>query len=244
MVEVEKTSLRRTRRWLGGGVVGLFPLVAACSSGADADESQPTVFEGDSSQQDNEQAEAVPERTDESDDSLNGDELDEDETPEPVPASSEGPAENWPEPEIPDEIYEPTEEGAEALIQYWFDARHHARITGEVKPWIYVTHTECAVCQTMIKRTEDVYPEGWYVAKSDTVLESHVSLDDEFNATGLFRLEQARFEAHWEGQLHSSTPGDPESSFGYAMLFAEGRWQMYDLSVISLREESDASGGR
>ncbi|WP_341805156.1 DUF6318 family protein [Nesterenkonia salmonea] len=52
-------------------------------------------------------------------------------TPEPIPASAAGPAQNWPEPEISEEIYEETEEGAEALLHYWWEVLNHARITGD-----------------------------------------------------------------------------------------------------------------
>lgn len=240
MVEVEKTSLRRTRRWLAGGVVGLFPLVAACSSGADADESQPTVFEGDSSQQDNEQAEAVPERTDESDDSLNGDELDEDETPEPVPASSEGPAENWPEPEIPDEIYEPTEEGAEALIQYWFDARHHARITGDVEVLEYVSLAECELCAAEIEAIAEVYPEGWFFEEApDEVHDAYTRLEADNLASGLFELRMNDFETFVDGTLYSETRDSPHAIFGLDFRYEEGRWQAHAFNPLGEAESPD-----
>lgn len=238
MVEVEKTSLRRTRRWLAGGVVGLFPLVAACSSGADADESQPTAFEGDSSQQDNEQAEAVPERTDESDASLNGHELDEDETPEPVPASSEGPAENWPEPEIPDEIYEPTEEGAEALIQYWFDARHHARITGDVEVLEYVSLGDCELCSVQLDRLEELYPRGWFVeSEPSRVVEQYVREEAEGSVSGIFALEEADFQSYWEGELHSDRSRDQLEVFGLDFRYEDERWRAFDFTHLGTTDE-------
>lgn len=228
--------------WIALGAVGLLPLVASCSGGADADESQPTVLESASPSSDDGTAGTA--------DAASGDAEEpsdeggaEEEEPEPVPASSEGPAENWPEPEIPDEIYEPTEEGAEALIQYWFDARHHARITGDVEPWSYISHEDCGVCSGMIEAVEEAHPDGWYVEDSDEILESHLTLDSDVHASGLVLLRQTSFESYWEGDLHGQGPPESESPFGVKCQYAEGRWQARDFMQLGQQAERDSQAG-
>src|SRR5699024_1721314 len=100
------STVSRARFVVGSAGLGL--LLTACGGGVGADGAQPTVLES---------APSSPEEP--TDDSTDSEESDSPPSPgeeeasdaEPVPASSEGPAENWPEPDIPEEIYEPTEEG-------------------------------------------------------------------------------------------------------------------------------------
>ncbi len=66
--------------------------------------------------------------------------------PTPVPASSEGPAQNWPAPQIPEEIYEPTEEGAQAALEYWWETWDYARVSGDTEPLRKVSHETCGWC--------------------------------------------------------------------------------------------------
>lgn len=216
--------------------------MAACSSGADAEESQPTVLETGSPVADEDPTAAAEEDSNSPEESSEQPE-DASHTPDPVPASSEGPAENWPEPEIPDEIYEPTEEGAEALIQYWFDARHHARITGDVEPWRYISHEECGVCVGMIDAVEEAHPDGWYVEDSDEILESHLTLDSDVHASGLVLLHQTSFEFYGDGDLHGQGPPASESPFGVQCQFADGRWQAHDFVPLSQQEEGESQAG-
>lgn len=230
------------QRWGLWSAVGLLPLMAACSSGADADEPQPTVLETGSPVADDESTTAVDEDSNGSEEPSEQ-EVENSGAPDPVPASSEGPAENRPEPEIPDEIYEPTEEGAEALIQYWFDARHHARITGDVEPWSYISHEDCGVCSGMIEAVEEAHPDGWYVEDSDEILESHLTLDSDVHASGLVLLRQTSFESYWEGDLHGQGPPESESPFGVKCQYAEGRWQARDFMQLGQQAERDSQAG-
>src|SRR5690625_5138289 len=103
---------RRLRGWSVLYSLGLVPLLTSCGAGAEADDAEPTAAE---SRHSSEEAAPEPSHEDEPETQAGQDD-DESDEDEPIPASSEGPAQNWPEPEIPEEIYEPTEEGAEALI--------------------------------------------------------------------------------------------------------------------------------
>lgn len=225
------------RKWFPWCAVGILPLMAACSSGADAEESQPTVLETGSPVEDEDPTAAAEEDSNSPEESSEQPE-DASHTPDPVPASSEGPAENWPEPEIPDEIYEPTEEGAEALIQYWFDARHHARITGDVEVLEYVSLEECELCAVQLDRLGDLYPRGWFVeSEPSTVVEQYVREEAEGTVSGIFALEEAEFQSYWDGELHGDRSRDQLDVFGLDFRYADGRWQAFDFSHLGTTDE-------
>lgn len=225
------------QRWGLWSAVGLLPLMAACSSGADADEPQPTVLETGSPVADDESTTAVDEDSNGSEEPSEQ-EVENSGAPDPVPASSEGPAENWPEPEIPDEIYEPTEEGAEALIQYWFDARHHARITGEVEVLEYVSLADCQICVAEIDRVEEAYEMGWYLEDAaNRVDDSFVRLESEDAASGLFILEELPFQLYWNGELHSEQTSTSLEGFGLDVRFVDGRWKVFHFSHLGPADE-------
>ena len=237
----EGSRSRRTvrLRWHAVGLSGLFSLLTACGGGVGAGESQPTVLEAPPAKESPSEAAVEEQAEEDSGDSPDASERETDGA-EPIPASSDGPAENWPKPDIPEEIYEPTEEGAEALIQYWFEARHHARITGDVEPWRFASHEECDVCQVMIKRVEEIYPSGWYVGDHDELGELHVGLQGDRAATGLLTLHQASFKSYWQGELYGETPTDQEGAFALRLSFADQRWQASELTVLKEQENSDS----
>lgn len=224
------------QRWGLWSAVGLLPLMAACSSGADADESQPTVLETGSPVADDESTTAVDEDSNGSEEPSEQ-EVENSGAPDPVPASSDGPAENWPEPEIPDEIYEPSEEGAEALIQYWFDARHHARITGDVEVLEYVSLDECELCAAELQAIVEVYPDGWFLDdRPDEVRDSYVQLEEDDIASGLFELRMHDFETFVEGALYSETRDNPDAIFGLDFRYDEGKWRAHAFNPLGEAE--------
>ncbi len=90
----------------------------------------------------------------------------------PVPASSEGPAQNWPVPDPPDEIYDPTEEGAEAALRYWWELRVYARNTGDTEPLEEFSDEACEVCDSQVGYVVEMYEQGWFVQDEDLVVES------------------------------------------------------------------------
>lgn len=208
---------------------------AGCSGGAGAEGPQPTVVDSLPSieehddvthdERENANSSASDEKEHPTEDS--------DDEPSPIPASSEGPAQNWPEPEPPEEIYEPTEEGAEALIQYWFDARHYARITGDTGPLEHFSLEDCDLCNSHLERLDEVFSnEGWYVSEPDSVEDFYLRMESETVVSGLVALAESDFESYWGGEFYSETIADTIEAFGFAFYFEEGRWQMAELNYL------------
>jgi hypothetical protein len=211
--------------------------LAGCAEGterAEAEEAQPTVLESAADNTEGGDVEPSPE----GEEGEPGDGAPEESEPTPVPASSEGPAQDWPAPEPPEEIYAPTEEGAEALLQYWFDARHYARITGDTARLEDVSHVDCEMCDGHIDRVLSAFPDAWWVEnEADEIHDSYVRLESEDTATGLFAHRSVSFEAYKDGELDSEYPGGTDSGFGFALVFEGDHWQMYDLAYIGEYEE-------
>ena len=159
------------------------------------------------------------------------------EEPEPLPASSEGPAENWPEPEVPEEASEQTEEGVEAALQYWFETRQYARNTGDTAPLEAVSTENCALCAQQVEQIEDTYEDGWYVQDLDEIEEITVSLDEDGIGNATFLLHQAGFEAYWEDELVSGAESRAGTSWSAALVLEGDEWLVADLVYVGGGEE-------
>lgn len=222
-------------KWAVLGGLGLASALVACGDSAedsgsgthDTEAGEPTTSSADTQGSGGETSSADTPRDPTSEETA------ESEEPEPIPASSEGPAENWPEPEVPDALYEPTEEGAEALIQYWFEARHYARITGDVEILEEVSLPDCELCEAEIDTIDEIYPAGWFLEEEhDEVQDSFVRLEEEDVASGLFELHMNDFQTFVEGEFYSETVDNSNAVFGMDFRFREGRWQAYDFTPL------------
>lgn len=80
-------------------------------------------------------------------------------SPEYVPASADGPAQNVPVPELPDEAHEQTAEGAEAALKHWWDTLEYLYLTGDAEPMGMVSQDICELC--------GYHEENWTSAYAD-----------------------------------------------------------------------------
>nr|WP_274615743.1 DUF6318 family protein [Nesterenkonia sp. YGD6] len=155
-------------------------------------------------------------------------------SPTPVPASSDGPAQNWPEPEVPDEIYEETEAGALAALTYWFEAITYLQLTGEFEPVSAVSAPDCAMCDNTIAQFYDLYEveSGWYAAEGTTTQDELASgITGDGHARILFALVEGGYTAYGpEGEslgVVESRTYDAE-----AFLYFDGsQWWVSELEI-------------
>ena len=159
--------------------------------------------------------------------------------PEPVPASSDGPAENWPEPEVPEEASEQTEEGVEAALQHWFETRQYARNTGDTAPLEAASTENCALCSQQVERVEEAYENGWYVQDEDVVHQTFLSLEGENLASGLFTLNQGAYAGYWDGDLVGEVEALEERPWTVALAYVGDRWLVADLLFAGDAEDEE-----
>lgn len=155
-------------------------------------------------------------------------------SPTPVPASSEGPAQNWPEPEVPDEIYEETQEGALAALEYWFEAITYLQLTGDYGPVDAVSASDCETCNNKISQFYDLYEveQGWYVAEGAAAEDKLVSEITEDARVGiLFELIEGGYTVYDSdsAELGSVEGGrfDAEATLSYD----EEKWLVLQIDI-------------
>ncbi|NDK31473.1 DUF6318 family protein [Nesterenkonia haasae] len=217
-------------------VVGL----VGCAAGVDAEKPQPTVLDAPLDSPGKSKAPETPGAGGVDSDDASPD----DPEPTPIPASSDGPAQNWPPPDTPEEIYQPTEEGAEALLQYFYEARHYARVTGDTGPLEAVSTSDCDLCGAEVDVVQELFEnEGWYVSEPDEVGHSYLRLESEDLATGLYALHEEDFETYLAGELLGETIADTVDAFGFAMLYEDDLWRMIEINYIG-EYERDLHYGR
>lgn len=158
----------------------------------------------------------------------------------PVPASSEGPAQNWPVPDPPDEIYDPTEEGAEAALRYWWELRVYARNTGDTEPLEEFSDEACEICDLQIDRVQEMYESGWFVQEEDVLTGAWVrpmEWDDfEDEAFAIFRLVEGGFDGYWEGSHLGKEPEGAEVAYA-AHLQMSDHWTIHNFQIVDEYEE-------
>lgn len=157
--------------------------------------------------------------------------------PEPVPASSDGPAENWPEPEVPEEASERTEAGVEAALQHWFETRQYARNTGDTTPLEAASYSNCDFCDDQARLIHETHEGGWVVQELDVVAEIAVTFEREEIANAYFLLDTGAFEIYWDGELHDEGDGEEGTGWSAALAFEDERWSVADMVYIATDEE-------
>jgi len=155
-------------------------------------------------------------------------------SPTPVPASSEGPAQNWPEPEVPDAIYEESEDGALAALQYWFEAITYLQLTGDYGPIDGVSAPDCETCDNKISQFYDLYEveDGWYAAEGASSTGELVSqITDDGHASILFELVEGGYSVYGpDGEDLGSVESevyDAEAS----LYFDAEKWWISELQI-------------
>lgn len=217
--------------WFSAVTVGMLVLVSCGDAEAETEDEQAGVDESPVSESEESSDEATKEGASEGTE----------EEPEPIPASSDGPAENWPEPEVPEEIYEETEEGVEAALEYWWEARTYARETGDTEPLEQASGADCGLCVQQIDRINETFDQdGWYVQDPIEITGSFIRIEDTGYATALLALEEGAFDTYWESDLYSEKSAEPEQGWSAGFIFEGGQWSVSDMQFVG---EAEGDGG-
>ena len=152
------------------------------------------------------------------------------------PATSEGPAKNVPVPEMPEAVKEPTEEGVQATVEYWWESLFYLRQTGEIAPFERVSDEDCSLCEDQIVRWSDIYQQGgWSVTGLAEVEVNFTKLDpDSAGATTSFLVSEAPgelFRPGGERVEDASGEGTDDQPWAASMIFddEQGNWKVESL---------------
>ncbi|WP_211364976.1 DUF6318 family protein [Nesterenkonia halophila] len=159
---------------------------------------------------------------------------------EPIPASSDGPAQNWPEPEAPEEITEKSNEGAEAALEYWWELYAYARNTGDTSSLVKMSMSTCDYCKARVEHTIGVYDQGgWWHQDEYEIKDMALVEQDDGSYKGYFILGGGTFISYSED---SPTQAEDDSSvqrWGAKFAYADGRWVGEDLSHLCTEGEDE-----
>lgn len=156
------------------------------------------------------------------------------------PATSEGPAKNVPMPEMPEAMKEPTEEGLEAALEYWWATNFHLRETGDPAPFATVSSDDCELCANQIDRWVKVYEaDAWVETDLASVKFQFTDVDEEpTKGTTAFLVSEATGEMYLkdgERVEEASGDGSEDRSWTAALHFDEdvGHWMIDDIGTAS-----------
>ncbi|MCT2006543.1 DUF6318 family protein [Micrococcus lylae] len=125
-----------------------------------------------------------------------------------IPASEDGPAQNVPKPQMPEEMKEETEDGAKAAVQYWWDTMTYLQRTGDAEPMKAVSAETCTFCNSFADAMSTIYSEGgWHEGSTATVTSAVVWSNEggETTVTTTVNHEEAK-------QYHKDGTEDPEGA--------------------------------
>jgi hypothetical protein len=155
------------------------------------------------------------------------------------PASSTAPAKNVPVPEMPEAVKEPTEDGADAAVEYWWRAIDYLKASGDSGPIKSVSKADCVLCQRQVEIWEWVYNErGWADADRTKVRIGTSKLDsDELTGTFVAQVTEAPVQVFQpNGSLVQGASSDRANSSNWtgAVVFdAQSKsWKMSTLEVM------------
>jgi len=174
--------------------------------------------------------------------------LDTTETPdvetEYIPASADGPAQNVPEPKLPAVATENTEEGAEATLEYFWEAEEYARLTGSTEPLKIVSGDNCAFCTESIDGWPESYDEGEWTAiqgelKPD-ITDAQTAIDEELGkpvAHVYFHLHEPATDFYdSEGARTDNSFDAPDVKDWFALLYFDATAQRWEVEWLGLEE--------
>ncbi|MEO9246271.1 DUF6318 family protein [Citricoccus nitrophenolicus] len=152
------------------------------------------------------------------------------------PATSEGPARNVPVPEMPDAVKEPTEEGAEAAVEYWWEATHYLRSTGNADPLKSVSADECGLCVNLVTRWTEIYElGGWAESEPASVSVQFVKIDNAgTGSSGAMIVSEAASQIYQpDGSPGGSGDGSDDRSWVFSAEYddEETGWQIAGLEA-------------
>ncbi|WFP16262.1 DUF6318 family protein [Citricoccus muralis] len=166
-----------------------------------------------------------------------------------IPASADGPAQNVPVPALPDAAREQTPEGAEATLEYWWDAMEYLYLTGDPEQLMAASEADCEVCEMMVETWESAYRnDEWSSLNGEIEIESTLStVDEEVSQAdidySLTHPELRHYSSNGDEITESRTSFDNQPWFAILNYDeSNGQWLLYESVPSDLLSEEEEQG--
>ena len=159
-----------------------------------------------------------------------------------IPASEDGPAENVPEPRLPAEATESSQEGALKALDHFWESAQFARLTGDASALESISATSCDFCSSFAADWRAAYEEGkWAVSEGDltyNIREAWTSEEDGTQSLDvLFTLSEPSTKIYAEGgRIEQESANTDESSDWFALMYYDATSQRWEVAWIGLEE--------
>ncbi|MGO1886204.1 MAG: DUF6318 family protein, partial [Citricoccus sp.] len=141
---------------------------------------------------------------------------------------------NVPMPEMPEAMKEPTEEGAGAAVEFWWEADNYLKATGDVAALDRASTGDCALCQSLTDRWAEIYELGGWAESGPAKVDVQfvkMNLDGEA-ATGSMVVSEAPGQIYQpNGELGSTGEGTTDVPWTFSAVFDSdiGSWRIDDI---------------
>ncbi|VXB31802.1 DUF6318 family protein [Citricoccus sp. K5] len=152
------------------------------------------------------------------------------------PATETSPAKNVPVPEMPEAAKEPTQEGLEAAVEYWWEADNYLKLTGDSEALERVSTADCKLCNDLIDRWSEIYKlGGWAESGQAEINVQFTTIDDGGSGgTGAMEVSEAPGQIYRpDGELGATGEGTSKIPWTFSAFFNENdrSWKIDDLGA-------------
>ncbi|WP_417234058.1 DUF6318 family protein [Arthrobacter sp.] len=156
-------------------------------------------------------------------------------SPTPVPASSKGPAKNWPVPKMPEAAKKKTPEGLKEFSEYYFDLLTYTTITNDTKPLEKATSKYCDLCAKgfIDPATNNRKNKTWAVGgEYDAKIESSQLVGDK-SGTAIWQYNRRKATYfNSDGTVYGTSDGSKRPMGGTFSAVYEKGWKITEISTV------------
>ena len=155
------------------------------------------------------------------------------------PATETSPAKNVPVPEMPEAAKEPTQEGLEAAVEYWWETDAYLKSTGESDPMGKISTNGCKLCIGQFSMWEEIYEAGGWAVTEGTNVDLGTAEMAPDDAGGTFVAQVTELPVHIhkpDGTLVEEASSREESMANWAgsatFESESGHWKISSMEVM------------
>lgn len=150
-----------------------------------------------------------------------------------VPASADGPAQNVPEPEMPEDTTERSQDGVEAAAEFFWESYSYLTLTGDSRPFESISANDCGFCTNGVSYFGDVYAaDGWYDQEPYEVTDFSLEMAVEDKATAWMTIYQAPNAMYRQnGEIAGSEPAIHDAMWTLELAHSGERWEITSATV-------------